>query len=322
MFYTAKNLLIKINDDNILSSEAQLTYEAQTEPYLEIGQRHADKITPTNTIQGSLNFSYYSTGIDPIKKLIQEDGPLAFDFGGLKQTGYLKSLNVRFAPHTPVISNAVINFFRSPTGKFNPIFNQTDLDKNIMHIDNVFLNNFNNRLITGNILNAIYSYDVDLIPEVHIGNIEEERCVFGLKQTTCTINFENLDPEIKVSGEKVGVQFTTKSFVDSDILDSYTCTGFLLRKNFQGRSDEILSSEITIKQYNLFALPQIEYIFPTTGTANTIVTIQGKNLKFTTNVFFDDEAAKFTIINDDTLKTIVPRLKKGPDVKISLTSLG
>jgi hypothetical protein len=321
MFYTSKNLLIKINDQEISTLEAQLSYEAQITPYIEVGQRHADKITPTAPIQGNLSFSYNITGEDPIKNLIPLDGPLSFDFGGIKQTGYLKGLNVRFSPHSPIVSNATINFFKAPTGNFSPVFNENNLDKNLLHIDGVSINNFNNEFITGDILNANFTYDADITPEVHIGDESEQRCVFGLKQSTMTLNFNNFNPEIKISGQRVAIALSLKSFTETSIQESYTCTGFLTRKNFQGRTDDVLTSEITIRQFNLIPEVLIESISPTTGTAGDIVKLIGKNFNYVTDVFFDDTHANFTVINNNLINATVPRLQKGLDVKISITSL-
>ena len=95
MFYNGKNILVKINDEAILATEAQLSYEAQIAPYFEIGQRYTNQITPENTIQGSLNFSYYLTGEDPIRKNLYSNDPIKFDFGGIIQTGYIKNYTAR-----------------------------------------------------------------------------------------------------------------------------------------------------------------------------------------------------------------------------------
>lgn len=322
MFYTSKNLLIKVNDKEIQALDAQLAYEAQIAPYIEVDQRYADTVTPTAPIQGTLTFSYILTGKDPMKDLIYEDSSVSFDFGGIRQTGYLKNLNVRFAPHSQIVSTATLNFFKSPTGAFNPIFNETDLDKNILHIDDVIINNFNNQFLTGDILNGSFSYDVDLTPEIHVGDISEQRCVFGLKQTTMTVNFNNFNPEIKISGEKVALALSLKSFTDNVITESYTCTGFLTKKSFQSRTDEVLTSEVTIRQFNLLPEVLIQSISPTTGTAGDIIELVGKNFNIVTNVFFDDYQAEFKVVNSSKINATVPRLQKGFDVRISTTSLG
>ena len=73
MFYNGKNVNLKINNQLIVATEAQLSYEAQISPYIEIGQRHADDIRVENTIQGGLSFTYHYTGEDIIKNLLNLD---------------------------------------------------------------------------------------------------------------------------------------------------------------------------------------------------------------------------------------------------------
>lgn len=311
MFYSAKNLLLKINDSPLIATEAQLSYEAQITPYIEVGQRHADTISPDNTIQGTLNVSYYYTGADPIKNLIYQDQGLSFDFGGIKQTGYLKSLNVRFNPHNPITCTADIIFFRSPTGSFTPVYSEANLDGSLVHLHEVSIYNFNNQYVTGSYLSANIVYNTEIRPEVHIGSEIEERGVFGLKETTVTIVCDNLNPLIRVSGERVAVAFGLKPLGAPTITETYGCTGFLTRKNYNARAEENLTTELTIRQFNLIEEAEIETFEPISGRYNDSVLVKGKNFNGVASVFFDDvEAASFEIIGTTGLLVQVPRLKK------------
>jgi hypothetical protein len=311
MFYSAKNLLLKINDAPIIATEAQLNYEAQITPYIEVGQRHADTISPDNTIQGTLNFSYYYTGADPIKNLIYQDTPLSFDFGGIKQTGYLKSLNVRFNPHNPITCTADITFFRSPSGSFTPVYSETNLDQNPVHLNEVTIYNFNNQYVTGSYLSANIVYSTEIRPEIHIGEEIEERGVFGIKETTVTIICDNLNPLVRVSGEKVAVAFGLKPLGSSTLTETYGCTGFLTRKSYSARVEENLTAELTIRQFNLIEEAEIENFTPVSGRYNDLVIVKGKNFNGVASVFFDDvEATSFEIVGTTGLRVEVPRLKK------------
>lgn len=310
MFYTAKNLLLQINDEPIITTEAQLNYEAQITPYIEVGQRHADTITPDNTIQGTLNFSYYYTGNDPIKKLIYQDSPLSFDFGGIKQTGYLRALSVRFNPHNPVTCSADVIFFRSPTGTFSPVYSETNLDNNLVHLNNVSIYNFNNQYVTGSYLSASIVYNTDIRPEIHVGEEIEERGVFGIKETTATIICDNLNPLIRVSGEKVAVAFGLKTLGSNVLAEGYGCTGFLTKKSYSARAEEMLTTELTIRQFNLIEEAIINNFSPTSGRYNDYVNIVGENFNGVAGVFFgDSEATSFEIIGTTGLRVKIPRLK-------------
>lgn len=322
MFYNGKNVLVKINDEPIFATEAQLSYEAQVAPYFEIGERYTNRITPENTIQGSFNFSYYFTGVDPIRNLLFFDGPVKFDFGGILQTGYIKNFTARLTPHSPVSCNADLIFFRSPTGSFSPVYSTEDLSNSAVHINQVSISNFNNQYITGSYLSANFTYSADIRPEIYVGDKEERRGVFGVKEIVSTIICDNLNPLIEISGKDVGVSFYTKSF-DQDYSQQYTSTGFLTKKSFNAKADELLTTEISIRQFNIGAQSTIQDFFPKSASFNDTITITGQNLDYTLGVFLDNTICdEFTIINSNLIIAKVPRLKGTFNRRVRLLSLG
>lgn len=322
MFYNGKNVLVKINDSPIVATEAQLSYEAQVAPYFEIGERYTNKITPENTIQGSFNFSYYFTGQDPIRNLLFFDGPVKFDFGGISQTGYIKNFTARLSPHSPISCNADLVFFRSPTGNFIPVYSEQDLFNGVVHINEVSISNFNNQYLTGSYLSANYTYSADIRPEIYVGDKEERRGVFGIKEIVSTIICDNLNPLVEISGQNVAISFYAKSF-DENYSQQYTTTGFLTKKSFNTKTDEVLTTEISIRQFNIGLPSSIENFSPTNASVDDIITISGNNLNFVFAVFFGDTESKdFTIVNSNIITAKVPRLKKPFNRPIKLLSLG
>lgn len=323
MFYQGKNILLKVNDQEIVATEAQLTYEARVSPYLEIDQNQALSVTPDNTIQGSLSFSYYYTGEDPIKNLLSLNNGVKFDFGGLLQTGYIKSHNVRFAPHNPITCNAEIIFFRSPIGTFTPYYNNESNLSSIVHLDSLSISNFNNQFLTGNYLSANLSYNTDITPEIVVGEYQERRGVFGIKETTLNIILDNLNPILEISGQRAGVIFGVNPLGSNSPSEAYGITGFLVKKSIGGKIDDLLTNEITIKQYSLFPEPKITGFIPISGTHGDRVDILGEGLGFVANVFFGEyEVNRFRIINDTRIRTNVPRIYKKFDNEIKVLGVG
>lgn len=323
MFYQGKNILLKVNDQEIISTEAQLTYEARVSPYLEVDQDQALSVAPENTIQGSLSFSYYFTGEDPVKNLLSLNNGIKFDFGGLVQTGYIKSHSVRMAPHNPIACNAEIIFFRSPLGIFTPSYNNESNTAPIVHLDSLSISNFNNQFITGNYLSANLTYSTDITPEIVVGEYQERRGVFGIKETTLNIVLDNLNPVLEISGQKAGVIFGVSPLGSNSPSEAYGVTGFLIKKSIGAKIDDLLTNEITIKQYSLFPEPKITGFVPTSGTHGDRVDILGEGLGFVANVFFGEyQADRFRIINDRRIRTNVPRIYKKFDNEIKVLGVG
>jgi len=322
MFYNGKNVNLEINNQSIIATEAQMAYEAQVSPYIEIGQRYSDEIRPNNPIQGSLNFSYYYTGSDPIKNLLNLDDSVNFNFGGIKEKGYIKSFNARFAPHNPVVCTTEIIFFKAPTGNFIPIYDNVNVLDSVVHVNEINITNFNNQNLTGTYLNANYSYTTDIRPEIYIGDVSERRGVFGPKETTLTISCDNLNPLLEISGSKVGVVLGTAPFGTSLITQGYGVTGFLTKKAFQVRAEEFLTNELTIKQFNVIEEASISGFSPTSGRYKDKILISGSNFNYVAQVFFGEyEADGFTVINNNNISAIVPRVKNITNQQIRMLTL-
>ena len=322
MFYNGKNVNLKINNQLIVATEAQLSYEAQISPYIEIGQRHADDIRVENTIQGGLSFTYHYTGEDIIKNLLNLDEGVSFNFGGIQQTGYIKSYNARFSPNNPVICTTEILFFRTPTGTFSPTYDNQQNLNNIVHVNQISISNFNNQNLTGSYLNASYSYSTDIRPEIHIGDTFERRGVFGLKETTLNITCDNLNPLLEISGFRVGVTLGTAPFGTSLITQGYGVTGFLTKKVFQTKSEEFLTNELTIRQFNVIEEATISSFTPTSGRYKDRIQISGTNFNFVGKVFFGEyEADSFAINNNNIITAVVPRVKNITNQQIRMLTL-
>jgi hypothetical protein len=322
MFYNGKNVNLLINNQSIIATEAQMSYEAQITPYIELGQRHADDVRSENSIQGSLSFSYYYTGQDPIKNLLSLDEGVSFNFGGIQQTGYIKSYNARFAPHNPVACTTEILFFRAPTGTFSPVYDNSNYSDSIVHVNEISISNFNNQNLTGSYLNASYSYSTDVRPEMYIGDTYERRGVFGLKETTLNITCDNLNPLLEISGSRVGVVLGTAPFGTSLITQGYGVTGFLTKKTFQAKTDEFLTNELTIRQFNVIEEATITGFLPASGRYKDRIEIYGTNFNYVAQVFFGEyEADGFTINNTNKITAIVPRVKNITNQQIRMLTL-
>ena len=309
MFYNGKNLLIKINGNEIVATEANLSYDAQIAPYFEIGDRYTKRVTPTDVIQGTLNLNYLFTGADYIKSLRNSDSSLIFDFGGISQTGYLQSHSVKISPNNPISCSADIIFFQAPTGNFNPVYSSVDLTSSVVHADNLIIYDFGNKYLTGNYINASFSYRVDIRPEIVINDIQERRGVFGIKESTFNGSFDNLNPELSISGNKAGLTIAVKNFGGAIFKDAFGITGFITSKKFKANTDETIVSEISIKQYEILAEAEVSGFSPALVNIGDTLNISGSNFVNVFAVILDNLPCNFKLKGPGSLEVIVPRLK-------------
>lgn len=310
MFYNGKNLSIKINSNEIVATEATLNYEAQITPYFEIGDRYTKRVAATDLIQGSLSLNYLFTGSDYIKSLRDEDSHLIFNFGGISQTGYLRSHSTRITPHNPISCAAEIVFYQKPTGNFIPVYSNQDLTSRVVHADNLVIYDFDNKYITGDYINASLNYRAEIRPEYAIGDIVERRGVFGIKESTLTASFNNLNTDLDLSGiSNVGLVIATKDFGGNLFKDAFAITGFLTSKNFRSTTEENLLTEISIRQYEILAEAEISGFSPSIVRIGDVLNITGSNFQIVFAVILDDLNSEFEIKGPGELEVVVPRLK-------------
>ena len=126
MFYSASNAKLKVNDEEILASNASLSLSAALQPNYLITQRNTRDYTPSNGVGGQLSFNYYLTGKDFFKTFIRGQGEkekettvISGNFGGLNfDSGYLTSYSVNFSPNSPASASATVSFFDDLKGNF------------------------------------------------------------------------------------------------------------------------------------------------------------------------------------------------------------
>ena len=126
MFYSASNAKLKVNDEEILASNASLSLSTSLQPNYLITQRNTNKYVASDGIGGTLSFDYYLTGKDYFKSFITGQGEsqkettvISGNFGGLNfDSGYLTSYSVNFGPNAPASANATVTFFDELRGVF------------------------------------------------------------------------------------------------------------------------------------------------------------------------------------------------------------
>ena len=121
MFYSASNAKLKVNDEEILASNASLSLSTSLQPNYLITRRNTNKFVASDGVGGDLSFNYFLTGKDFFKTFITGQGERAREatvisgnFGGLNfDSGYLTSYSVNFGPNSPAIASAKVSFLMS-----------------------------------------------------------------------------------------------------------------------------------------------------------------------------------------------------------------
>lgn len=225
MFYSASNAKLKIDDHEILASNARLSLSANVEPAYVAGARHSDVFRASNGIGGELSFNYYLTGTDYFKSFItgqgetRDDGgeiisnPISGNFGGLNfDSGYLTSYSVNFSPNSPAVASASVSFFDELKGTFVSAPSAPPSSTEILNFSNAVVSSSFENDVVDNFIEGTFNYSSDVTPAYLMGETKPSRVSFGVKSVTTNFEVDGPTGSLPISGSSAQVEVALKKF--------------------------------------------------------------------------------------------------------------
>jgi len=225
MLYSANNAKLKVNDHEIMASNAQISLNSRVEPNYVAGARHSQTFNASNGVEGQLSFSYYLTGTDYFKSFITGQGeaknnsreivsnPITGNFGGLGfDSGYLNNYSVSFSPNAPAVANASIKFFDDLTGEFSPSYSAAPDSTHILNFSNAIVSS--ELEITGNFqfIEGTFNYNSDVAAAYLAGETKPSKVSFGVKSVDMNFEIDNPGGDLPFSGSSAHVEVGLKKF--------------------------------------------------------------------------------------------------------------
>tara|TARA_R110000824_G_scaffold78944_4_gene198966 strand:+ start:2783 stop:3634 length:852 start_codon:yes stop_codon:yes gene_type:complete len=242
VLYSASNAKLKINGNEIVASQAQLSLSTSLSPNYNLNQRNTSTHTPSKGIDGKLSFSYYYTGDDYFKQFITGQGEVPFtgsmtmsgNFGGLWfESGYLTSYSVGFSPNSPVVANANVSFFSDLEGIYTGNTEEPSIQvAEILNFENATVvdNPVAPEQPIDNFIGGSFNYSCDVKPVYLMGEVVPSRVNYGVKTINTSFEIDGPTGELPVSGSKalVFVRLRNESNV---VKDGFICSGVVQQRN-------------------------------------------------------------------------------------------
>ena len=258
MFYSASNAKLKVNNEEILASNAQLSLSASLAPHYLITQRNTDDYSASNGVGGKLSFNYYLTGADYFKSFITGQGEIkgqatviSGNFGGLNfDSGYLTSYSVNFAPNTPTIASAEVSFFDELRGEFEST-EQPPVDSvQVLNLRDASVSSEGEVFVSGGVNNFVggtYNYDAEVKPVYLMNETKPSAVSFGPK--TVNTNFEIDSPSgyLPFSGTRAKISVDLKNSAGA-VVENFTCSGVANQRNLASAVGAHIKQTINILQ--------------------------------------------------------------------------
>jgi len=247
--------------------------------------KFVESYAPRGGINGALRISYYLTGEDLIRDFFSDDlSDVSGNVGGLFfEKGKVSSYSISARPNSPILVNAEISFFNELSGAFKPVFKPAPSVDVFNHYNTSF-ENLSPEVLGSDaiIFNFDYSFQNQIKPiykiDSGVGQIAPTEINIGMKTSTLKLNTDKITGKMPFSGQKAGVRIGLRNFTGS-LVDTFHISGIITEKNISTSEDQIINSEITIRQSNTAKnTPSVNGSTYSEYGSNTLIKISGSNL--------------------------------------------
>jgi len=226
MLYSANNAKLKLNDKEILASNAELSLGTSLSANYLMQDRHTTTFASSNGIGGTLNFNFYLTGKDFIKSFVTGQGEIpqgesqkiSGNFGGLNfDSGYLTSYSVNFSPNSPAIASASIAFFSDLEGEFSSTSSAPPSDVDVLNFSNATIASQLGENIVNDFIAGTYNYNASVAPVYLMNETKPSRISFGEKTISANFEIDNPTGTLPFAGSDAKIEVGLKKFDNEQI---------------------------------------------------------------------------------------------------------
>ena len=332
-----------------------ISLQSAIEPVYLAANKSSFDYQANKDINGSLSFTYYLTGRDPLREFTtNEKAPLSGSFAGLSfKSGYLTNYSFSFENYQPVRVSASVNFYGGLEGTFTPTrLNYSEVggsqgreylnyyNATMTGVSGVLMSNAGETAGQLSAISAQYTFNSQIDPVYVVGEVLPREIRFLRKQTS--VNMDIYNPFLTAASQpaessqtytgQLGELAFSLQTSGNVVMESYKVRGRLNSQNVSTSVGRKITNTISLVQDSYQDSPQILGISGLDGTAKgnayQPIEISGVNLLNTVSVNFTNSNVtgfeEFTNIHAtfgcDKIKTQVP--KEAIDGPITVQTLG
>ena len=326
MYLTYKDCKLSLDGIEYYASDVSISVRNKIQPQYLLGDRFNIGDSPYvagGGVDGSLGFTYFLTGADPLRNKFSEDdeNPISGNFGGTYfKSGYLRSYSINAVPHGPASVRAEVVFYDNLSQSLSgtsPDFpqQQAPSDLNVLNFSDMVIG------LTGGFSNATmesirsisYEYQADVKPSYRQRETIPQKVYIGEKSASSTLVTNNLTGTVPITGENIDV--TMYLLHPSGLSrELYRIKGRITDKTIAANTNGFVTNTFKIIQHNLEDEPVITSLqYTNYATApiyhRDVLYVYGRSLAGVHAVVFDGKKlTKPQFSGDDTLvRFILPR---------------
>ena len=319
MAYSFKEIPVRLNNDSIWVSTAQISMKNQLVPVYKANEIMSNNFNYTDGYYGTIRLDYYLTGLDPLTNYIVRDESqiISIDIGGLNiNSGYLSNYSFRATPNAPIAINCEILFFESLKGSITSTGTSTRSDSfsKALMSSSINIVNLMGLSSTTNFTQLTWNYSADIKPEYYartnIYDLQPDRVIVGTRQFE--VQFTTLDSTglLPYSGQSVGLNIQCRNINSSNTVEFFLASGLTQTREMSVSTNQILENSLSFIQHyegdlgqyatssSSGIMPTISGFTPLSGIVGTVVLVSGTNLDKIGNGKIGDGRARGVVLID------------------------
>lgn len=324
MYASFKNAPFSLNGSGYLVNDLKISIDASLEPLLYNQERAATFYNATDSIGGSISFTYFLSGRDYLKDFtVNERSPISGNFGGLYfNSGYLRSYNLNCSPNNPVIVSAEIVHFDAWSGIYTKSYDRSTGTKILNYCDALLVDVSRDSAGGGignisGISNIQYSFNSEIDPLYFAGDQMPSQIRFGRKEMVAVLTTDIYSGDLPITGKPAGIKVNFTHPELPGIVENFSVSGVLFKREMDVSDGGFLRSKLYVRQSFAEKLPGITSISDTSAAPGDTITIEGENLETSMFVAFEGQPASFTIVSPTSLSVVVPNNVVSGDITVT-----
>lgn len=284
--YSHKDIKIKVNDQNIFCSSLNVSRNVSLEPLFTINNTASNNYYSSDFPAGSVELSYYLTGIDQFYDFVDKPKKYKIDFGGATiNSSILSSYELSVESNQLLMASVSLSFYENIGGIFRPVNNTDFLPENIDILKSSEVSTEGDLEIHEGLIKKLsYSYSSQFSPNYVLGGgITPYNLSFKEDSVSLNISAYNYNLNIPVNGQKVNFTLNLKNKNYNTVM-SIPISALINSKAMSVDTSNNPIVDLSLIQSNLGELkgedlPTISSFSPMSGQINSEVNLIGSNFK-------------------------------------------
>ncbi len=282
--YSHKDIKVMVNDKDIFCSSLNVSREAPLEPLFTINDTVSNNYYSSDFPDGSIDLSYYITGVDEFSNFSDKTKKYKIDFGGCTiNSATLSSYSLSVDSNELLIASISLSFYDNISGIFAPETSSGYSSENVDVLKSTEVSvDGGIEINEGLISNLSYSYKTNFSPNYALGGgITPYNLSFKEDSVSLSMRIYDYNLNVPITGQRANFALNLKD-KDYNTIISIPVSALINSKKISLGASDTPIVDLELIQANLGNLkeedlPSIYSFSPLSGQMGASVNLSGNS---------------------------------------------